>query len=66
MKLIKLLLSPIVFSIGFLTPLLAQLILATRTELSTPVAYGTALAISIAFGIIAQHRGSWLWVKDHE
>ena len=66
MKLIELFLSPIAFSIGFLAPLLAQVMLAMDTELSTPVAYGTALAISISFGIVAQSRGSWLCVKDHE
>ena len=66
MKLIELFLSPIAFSIGFLAPLLAQVMLAMNTELSTPVAYGTGLAISISFGIVAQSRGSWLWVKDQE
>ena len=66
MKLIELLLSPIAFSIGFLAPLLAQVLLAINTELSTPIAYGTGLAISISLGIVAQSRGSWLWVKDHE
>ncbi len=66
MKLIGLLLSPIAFSIGFLAPLLAQVMLAMNTELSMPIAYGTGLAISISFGIVAQSRGSWLWVKDHE
>ena len=66
MKLIELLLSPIAFSIGFLAPLLAQVMLAMNTQLSTPVAYGTGLAISISFGIVAQSRGSWLWVKDQE
>ena len=66
MKLIELFLSPIAFSIGFLAPLLAQGMLAMNSELSTPVAYGAGLAISISFGIVAQSRGSWLWVKDHE
>ncbi|MFP6802502.1 MAG: hypothetical protein VCA12_05100 [Pseudomonadales bacterium] len=66
MKLIELFLSPIAFSIGFLAPLLAQVMLAMNTQLSTPVAYGTGLAISISFGIVAQSRGSWLWVKDQE
>jgi hypothetical protein len=66
MKLIELLLSPIAFSIGFLAPLLAQILLAINTELGTPVAYGTGLAISISFGIVAQTRGSWLWIKEHE
>lgn len=66
MKFIELLLSPIAFSIGFLAPLLAQILLAINTELGTSVAYGTGLAISISFGIVAQSRGSWLWVKEHE
>jgi hypothetical protein len=66
MKLIELFLSPIAFSIGFLAPLIAQVLLSINTELSTPVAYGTGLAISISLGIVAQSRGSWLWVKDHE
>ena len=66
MKLIELLLSPIAFSIGFLAPLLAQVLLVINTELNTPVAYGAGLAISISFGIVAQTRGSWLWIKEHE
>ena len=66
MKLIELFLSPIAFSIGFLAPLLAQVLLATNEQLSTPIAYGTGLAISISLGIVAQRRGSWVWVKDHE
>ena len=66
MKLIELLLSPIAFSIGFLAPLLAQVLLVINTELNTPVAYGAGLAISISLGIVAQSRGSWLWIKEHE
>lgn len=66
MKLIGLFLSPIAFSIGFLTPLLAQLILATGTEISTLNAYGIGFAISVSFGIMAQLRGSWIWVKSDE
>ena len=66
MKLIGLFLSPIVFSIGFLTPLLAQVILATSTEISSLTAYGIGFAVSVSFGLMAQFRGSWIWVKDHE
>ena len=66
MKLIGLFLSPIVFSIGFLTPLLAQVILAVNTELSALIAYGVGFAVSVSFGIMAQVRGSWIWVRDHE
>lgn len=66
MKLIGLFLSPIAFSIGFLTPLTAQVILAMSADFGTTMAYGIGFAISIPFGIMAQLRGSWIWVKDHE
>jgi len=47
--LIKVLLSPIAFAIGFLLPFLAQTIVSA--------------AVAMAFGLMAQLRGSWIWIK---
>ncbi len=63
-KLITLFFSPVVFAIGFLTPLIAQVCLAMGWISSAPTAYGVGFAIAISFGLVAQFRGSWLWLKS--
>jgi len=63
-KLITWFLSPIAFAIGFLTPLIAQVCLAMGWITSTPTAYGIGFVIAISFGLMAQLRGSWLWLKS--
>ena len=66
MKLIEAFLSPMGFSIGFLTPFFAQVFLFMFSEDSTPLAYGIGLVVSLSLGFTAHYRGSWIWVKDSE
>lgn len=63
-KLITWFLSPIAFAIGFLTPLIAQVSMAMGWITSTSTAYSVGFVIAISFGLMAQFRGSWLWLKS--
>ncbi len=63
MKLLSIFFSPFVFGIGFITPLIAQ-ILMNLTVIEDPIfAYVIGLAIGSALGLMAQFRGSWLWIR---
>jgi hypothetical protein len=61
-KLIKGYFSPLLFGLAFLTPLIAQSLTALGISTGTP-ALITGLAIGGGLGLMAQLRGSWLWVK---
>lgn len=63
-KLISAFLSPMTFAIGFLTPLIAQVYLAMGWIDHVPAAYGTGFVIAIGFGLMAQFKGSWIWLKS--
>ena len=63
MKLIKLLFLPITWAVGFLLPLFAQSILVLELTESVLTAYITAAVIALAWGVMAQLRGSWIWLK---
>lgn len=66
MKLIELIFKfgPLVFGIGFMWPLITQVI--ERAEITLPFGL-TPLVVGAVFGIgsglIAQLRGSWIWLK---
>ena len=62
-KLIKLLFAPLTFALAFLAPLLAQILDALA--LSLPIASNLTLAFFVAgaWGLVAQLRGSWIWLK---
>ena len=64
MKLLDYFFSPIMFSIGFLTPLIGQVLLVFDIVQGQPIAYGIGLTLSIVFGLVAQFRGSWLWIRS--
>ena len=57
------LLSPLAFAIGFLWPLATQI--AIGMEWFTPgwQAILCGAAIALPFGLLAQFRGSWLWIR---
>jgi hypothetical protein len=62
-KLVKLLFSPVTFALAFLAPLFAQILDALA--LSLPIASNLTLAFIVAgtWGLVAQLRGSWIWLK---
>ena len=64
MKLLEYFFSPIMFSIGFLTPLIGQVLLAFNIVSEQPLAYGIGFTVSMVFGLVAQFRGSWLWIRS--
>ena len=63
MKFIKLLFMPITWAVGFLWPLIAQVLLAAEVTASVATAYTIGAVIALAWGLMAQFRGSWIWVK---
>ncbi len=62
-KIIQLLFAPLTFAVAFLTPLFAQILDAL--EWSLPIASNLTLAfiVAVGWGLVAQLRGSWLWLK---
>ena len=63
MQAIKVLFMPITWAIGFLLPLFAQSILAMNLTESTAAAYLAGALLAVPWGVMAQLRGSWIWVK---
>ena len=61
---IKFFFSPVAFAIGFLWPLVAQVLIATGTLPATWTTWLIAALIVIPFTASAQLRGSWLWIKS--
>ena len=61
MLLIKLLLTPLAFALGFLTPLIAQSMSALGLGIEGIPNIAIGLAIALPLGLIAQIRGGWLW-----
>ncbi len=59
----KLLLSPMAFAIGFLWPLATQSLVGLGYVEAGMSGVLAGAAIAIPFGILAQFRGSWIWIK---
>lgn len=54
--------SPLVFGLAFMAPLSAQIL--DTLAVTLPVAnIWVGLVIGLALGLMAQFRGSWLWIK---
>lgn len=64
-KLIGYLFSPLAFSIGFLSPLIAQVLNAANYSAGINNLY-IGLVVGLSLGVMAQIRGSWVWVKPNE
>ena len=62
-QIFKLLLSPMAFAIGFLWPLSIQSLVALGWASAGWQAILIGAAIAMPFGVLAQMRGSWLWIK---
>ena len=60
---IKFLFSPLAFAVGFLWPLTTQILLAAGVVQAGGFAIGIGAAVAITWGVMAQVRGSWIWIK---
>ena len=56
-QILKILFSPVVFALGFLTPLFTQMLNALAFEFAGMPNLAVGLAIALALGITAQVRG---------
>ena len=63
MKFVKILFLPITWAIGFLWPLIAQALLALELSETASAAYVVGGVVALVWGVMAQLRGSWIWVK---
>ena len=57
------LLSPLAFALGFLWPLVTQSAIALGFVEPGWTAIAIGAAVAIPFGLLAQLRGSWVWLK---
>lgn len=55
--------SPLVFSLAFLAPLTTQTLIALELMESGTSAMIAGLIAGGALGLVAQLRGSWIWIK---
>ena len=63
MKIIGFLLSPFTFGIGLLAPLIAQIMAFVGLSVVGIPDIWVGLFIGAQLGLIAQLRGSWVWIK---
>ena len=63
MKIIGFLLSPFTFGIGLLAPLIAQIMAFVGLSVVGVPDIWVGLFIGVQLGLIAQLRGSWVWIK---
>lgn len=63
MKLSAWIFSPVVFGLGFLGPLLSQSLVALGIAPNTTATVIICLLLGAGYGVFAQLRGSWLWIK---
>lgn len=63
MKLIAWIFSPVVFGFGFLGPLFAQILIALGIAPNTTTTLVFCLMLGTGYGLFAQWRGSWIWIK---
>ena len=61
--LIRILFSPMVFAIGFLWPLITQAGQAAGLLDPGWQAIVVGALVAIPWGVMAQLRGSWMWVR---
>tara|TARA_R110002110_G_scaffold232025_1_gene447724 strand:+ start:514 stop:705 length:192 start_codon:yes stop_codon:yes gene_type:complete len=61
-KLIQWYFSPLLFGFAFIAPLIAQSLIALDVETPVP-AIVIGLVVGGALGVMAQTRGTWLWIK---
>ena len=57
------LLSPMAFAVGILMQFLAQTMIALGFMSNGWQVYAVSALLAMTFGLMAQLRGSWIWVK---
>ncbi len=60
---LQFLLSHFFWGVVFLWPLTSQLLLQTGWVSSVQTAYLIGAMVAIPWGVMAQLRGSWIWLK---
>jgi hypothetical protein len=60
---LKFLLSPWAWAMGFLWPLTAQTLIAAEVMASGLTAWAAGAAIAMTLALVAHFKGSWLWIK---
>jgi hypothetical protein len=62
-QLIKIFFSPMAFAVGFLWPLVTQVLIAAEVMAPGLQTWLVSAAIVLPFALMAQFRGSWIWIK---
>ena len=60
---LKFLLSHWAWAMGFLWPLATQTLIAAELMASGPTAWAAGAVIALALALVAQFKGSWVWIK---
>ena len=60
---IGILFSPMAFALGFLWPLATQLTISLQLAAPGSSAIIVGAVVAGTLGLLAQLRGSWLWIK---
>jgi len=60
---IGILFSPMAFALGFLWPLATQLTISLQLAATGSSAILIGAVVAGTLGLLAQFRGSWLWIK---
>ena len=63
MRLIAWVFSPTLFGLAFLGPLLSQSAIALDIAPDTITTLVVSLLVGTGWGLLAQRRGSWIWIK---
>lgn len=62
-KFAKLLFAPLTFALAFLVPLITQILDALAVSFALASNLTVAFFVAGAWGLMAQLRGSWIWLK---
>ena len=60
---LKFLLSPWAWAMGFFCPLATQTLIAAKLMASGITAWAVGAAIALALALIVHFKGSWIWIK---
>ena len=62
-QIIRFVFTPIAFALGFIWPLVSQLLVSADLVAPGWSAIAVGAVVAIAWGLMAQFRGSWIWIK---